>query len=147
MADEIHQLPVDAGNNFQKGFEHQGVDQQVIYGGEVCAQRHVVKISISFRTSERRIDQLSVAARERNVPLRKSRLQCAELILRELISEAPRTAMREKRHAIIAPAEHFRRAPRAIIIRDLDRFAFAKMISAAVGPELANFLFEFRKAS
>jgi len=145
VADVVHERAFHTGNDFLKGFEHEGVDQHVVHGREIRTERHVVEIGVGFGGAEWRVHEFLVLAGQRNAPRRELALQHTELVRCEVVAEAAGTAVREKRDATIAQAEHFSRAARAVAIRDVHGFAFAEMIAAAVGTELAHFVFEFRQ--
>src|SRR4026209_380168 len=66
VADEIDKGAFQAGNDFLERFENERVDQEVIDGGKICTEGHVVEIGVGFLRAERRIDKLFVLARQRN---------------------------------------------------------------------------------
>ena len=108
--------PVDAGKHFLKRLEHQRVDQQVIDRGEVRTERHVVEVGVRLGRAERRIDQLLVVARQRNVPLGELVLQRSELAGRQIVADAARAAVRQKRDPAVDQAEDFCRPASAIVV-------------------------------
>ena len=93
VADVIHQRPFHAGNHFLERFEHERVDEQMVHGREVRAERHVVEIRVGLGRAERRIDEFLVVAGQRDVPLRELALQVVELAGRQRVTEPARTAV------------------------------------------------------
>ena len=142
MADEIHERTLRARDDLLERLEHERVDEHVVHGREVRAERHVVNVVVRLRSAERRIDEFAVVARERDAPRGELALQRVELVIRELVAKPARTAVREERHAAIAQAEHLGSAARTVVVRDLHDLALAKVVAAPVGAELADLVLE-----
>ena len=49
VADEVNEVALASGKDFLEGFEHELVDEEVVHGGKVCAEGHVIEIGVSFR--------------------------------------------------------------------------------------------------
>ena len=110
----------------------------MVHRREVRAERHVVEVRVGLGRAERRIDQFLVVAGQRNVPRGELLLQRAELAARQVVAEAARAAVRQERDAAVAAGRRLpRRGGRGRCRSTCDDFAFAEMVAAAVGAELA----------
>ena len=101
MADEVNQLPGRSWKNFLESFQNQGVDQQMIHRREVRSQSHVVEIVVCFGCSQWSVNQLTIIARQWNVPPFELSLQNFELRSGQVVSETSRTAVRKERHVTV----------------------------------------------
>src|SRR6476620_5458428 len=101
VADEIDERTFHSRNHLLKRFEHECVDQEMVYGREVSAQCHIIEVRVSFWRSQRRVDQFLVVARQRNVPASKLLLQRAELAACQRMAKSTRTAMRKKAYTAV----------------------------------------------
>ena len=139
VADEIDQRRRWCRGAPPERFEHQGVDQHVIDGREVRAQGHVVDVGVGLRRAERRVDQFAIVAGQRNVPGCEFLLQRAELAAGQLDgrSRASRSG-REMRRSLSRRPKTSAIVRRGRLVTDFDDFAFAEMVAAAVGAELAR---------
>ncbi len=138
VANKIDQRAGGAGENFLEGFEYQGINQHVVDGGEVGAQRHVINVGIGFGGAQGGVDQFAVVAGQRDVPGFEFFLQRAELAAGQLVTKAARAAVGQEGDVVVLQAEGLGHAARTITIGDLHNFAFAKVVAAAVGAELAD---------
>jgi hypothetical protein len=147
VADVIHQRTFHAGNHFLERLEHERVDEQMVHGREVRAERHVIEIRVSLGRAERRIDEFLVVAGQRDVPLRELALQVVELAGRQRVTEPARTAVREEAHPTVAQPNTSPAAARARSLSAmLHHFALAEMIAAAIRAELRDLFDEVREA-
>src|SRR6476469_6685849 len=116
----------------------------MIHRGEVRSERHIVEVGIGLRRAEWCIDQLTILARQGQSPLSKEALKRVELAGREIVPKSARTAVRKESKAAIAQTEDLCRAPGTLILGNLHRFAFAKVVSSAIAPELRHLVGKFR---
>ena len=87
VADEVDELPRDTRKNFLERLEDEGIDQEVVEGREVGADRHVVEVGIGLIGSERRVHELAIAAGERDAPGVEVLLECLELARGHVVTE------------------------------------------------------------
>ena len=85
MADEVDQLPFGAREDFLKSCQNQRIDEQMIYGREVCTERHVIDIVVRFGCSQRCINQLAIIAGKWDIPFCEFALQRFELPHRQIV--------------------------------------------------------------
>src|SRR3954449_9660930 len=64
VRDEVDEVAGGAGKDFLEGFQDQRVDEEVVDGGEVGAQRHVVDVAVGFGGAQGGVDELFVAGGE-----------------------------------------------------------------------------------
>ena len=48
VADKIDELAFHSRNDLLECFQNEGIDQEVIYSGEIRAERHVIQVKIGF---------------------------------------------------------------------------------------------------
>ncbi len=136
-----------SGKDFLEGLEHERVDEHVVDGREVRAERHVVDVVIGLGGSERSVDELAVAAGKRDVPFREFLLEGAELICGEVVAEAARTAVRKECGVAVAEAERLGDRAQARIAADARDLALAKVVSTTVRAKLADLVVELCEAA
>ena len=96
------------------------------------ARSEFIVVPILLAGRELSGDRFAIFSGQRNAPAFKHLLQRTELTLSQYVPEAARTAVRQKRNASVAKPKDFRGTARAIIIANLDDFAFAKVVSSTV---------------
>ena len=79
VANEIDQPARHSRDHLLEGLEHQRVDEQVVDGGEVRSEGHVVEIGVGLRCAERGIDQFTITAWQGSAPVGELSLQRREL--------------------------------------------------------------------
>ncbi len=146
VADEIHELPFRAGKHFLEGFKHECIDEQVVHGGEVRPERHVIEIGVGLGCAERGIDELFVLGRKRQAPGAEEAFQGLELALREDVSKPARSAVAEERDVIVPQAEDLGGAAHFGVVGELHDLALTEVVSATVGAELGHFVFKAGEA-
>ncbi len=142
VGDEVDEGSVRAWEDFLEGFEDEGVDEEVVDGGEVCADGHVVEVGVGLGGAEGCVDELAIAGGEGDVPGAEFFLEVFELALGEEISESAGSAVAEEGDVAIAEAEDVGGGACGWSVDDASDFAFAEVVSAAVGAELADFVGE-----
>ena len=88
VADEVNEASLASGKDFLEGFEHELVDEEVVHGGEVCAEGHVIEIRVSLGSSEGRVNELLIAGRIRDALLIEVCFERFELSLGEVVSKS-----------------------------------------------------------
>ncbi len=142
VRDEVDEVAFCAGEDFLEGFENERVDQQMVEGGEVGAEGHVVDVAVGFVGAEGRVDQLFVVCGQGSGPFFEEGLELLELVVGELIAEAAwDAAVGEKGgDVVVFEAEGF--GDGFLPAMDMDGLGFAEVVSAAVGAELGDFVGE-----
>jgi hypothetical protein len=82
VTDEVDQIPSRPWQDFLKRFQHERINQHMVDGREVCADRHIIEIGIRLGRSERSINELFVATWERRAPVSEFLFEILELALR-----------------------------------------------------------------
>ena len=140
VGDEVDEVAGGAGEDFLEGFEDEGVDEEVVEGGEVGAEGHVVDVAVGFVRAEGGVDELFVAGGERGGPFVEEGLEGFELVVGELVAEAAGAAVGEEGDVAVLKAEGF--GDGFLAGEDGDGFGFAEVVAAAVGAELGDFVGE-----
>jgi hypothetical protein len=136
MADEVNQLTFAPGEDFLKSLENELVDEEVIHGGEVGTESHVIEVGVSLGSSERRVNELLVSGGIGDAPLFKVSLESFELTLGQVIPESTRSAVREEGNLPVLETEDFGSSLGGGIFLHGDFFSLPKVVSATVGSEL-----------
>ena len=143
VRDEVDEVTFGAGEDFLEGFEDEGVDEEVIEGGEVGAEGHVVDVAVGLPGAEGGVDELFVARGEGGGPFFELGLKGFELVVGELVAEAAGAAVGEEGDVAVLEAEGVGDFFHAGL--DGDDFGFAEVVAAAVGAELCDFFGEVRQ--
>lgn len=138
VADEVDKLTFASGKDFLEGLEDELVDEEMVHGREVCAEGHVVEVSVSFGSSEGRVDEFFVTGWVGNVPLFEVGFESFELTLRQVIAKAARSTVGEEGDLVVLEAEGFGCTLGFWSLFDGDLFGFTEMVSATVGAELLS---------
>ena len=48
VTDEVDQIPSRPWQDFLKRFQHERINQHMVDGREVCADRHIIDVSVRF---------------------------------------------------------------------------------------------------
>lgn len=136
VADEVDELALASGKDFLEGFEDELVDEEMVHGGEVCAEGHVIEVGVSFGRSKGSVDEFLVTGRVGDAPLFKVCFEGFELVFSEVMTEAARSAVGEEGDLAFLEAEDIGSTLGGGVLFDGDFFSLAEVVSAAVGAEL-----------
>ena len=132
MADEVNKLPFASGKDFLEGFEDELVDEEVVHGGEVRTKSHVIEIGIPFESSERSVNEFLVTRRIGDVPFFKVRFESFELTLRQVVTKAARSTVREEGDLVVPEAKDFGSTLGFRSLFDSDFLGLTKVVSTPV---------------
>ena len=142
VADEINKVALRSGEDILECFEDEGVDEHVVDGGEVGTHGHVIKVGVSFRRTERGINELSVAGWIGEMPFFEEFFESFELAAGEVVPESARSAVAEEGDVIVFQTKDLGGVAGFVGISDFYDLSFAEVVAAAVGSELGNFPWE-----